>query len=125
MRIWDLAVLASNSAIEIDCHIIGRTKEENYTYTKKLSEEMYHTSRDHLDPTKLMILWDTIWPGEKDEMWRMVGDVYLHTNLFARDLACFTDLSKERQEGLKDTCIELSGQSMRYDDSYRRRFLAA
>ena len=110
----DLAILASSSAIGIDSHIHGLIKEKNYLHIKELAKELEGLSKEKLSPTCLVMLGEVVWPNIEDWEGKKKDDVYLQTNLFAKDLACFKEFPRERQEELRDVCVELSERSMHY-----------
>jgi len=65
------------------------------------------------------MLAEVIWPNNEDLKGKEKDDVYRQINLLAKDLACFKEFSRERQEELRDVCIELSKRSMYYSNPYR------
>ena len=103
----DLAFLTSLSAITIDSHLNWRVKKKEYSYVKKLVKELDRLSKEQLDPAGLIMLAEVIWPNKEDLKGKQDGDVYLQTNLLAKDLACFREFPRERQEELKDVCVKL------------------
>jgi len=115
----DLAFLTSSSAIAIDSHINGTAKKEDYSNVEELVKELYKRSKEQSNPTSLIMLAKVIWPNNEDLKGKKKDDVYLQTNLLAKDLACFREFPRERQEELRNVCIELSKRSMYYSDSYR------
>ena len=104
----DLAFLASLSAITIDSYLNWRVKKKEYSYVKKLVKELDGLSKEQLDPAGLIMLTEVIWPNKEDLKGKQDGDVYLQTNLLAKDLACFREFPRERQEELRDVCVRLS-----------------
>jgi hypothetical protein len=114
----DLAFLASLSAIAIDFHINKKANEKDYSNVKDLSKKLDELSKEHLDPISLFMLAEVIWPNKEDLKGKQDGNFYLQTNLLAKDLACFREFPRERQEELRDVCVELSKRSMYYSDSY-------
>lgn len=114
-----MAFLASLSAIAIDSHINGRVKEKDYSNVKELVKKLDGLSKEQSNPTGLIMLADVIWPDNEDLKGKEKDDVYLQINLLAKDLACFREFSRDRQEELRDVCVELSRRSMYYSDSYR------
>jgi len=104
----DLVFLTSLSAITIDSHLNWRVKKKEYSYVKKLVKELDGLSKEQLDPAGLNMLAEVIWPNKEDLKGKQDGDVYLQTNLLAKDLACFREFPRERQEELRDVCVRLS-----------------
>jgi len=104
----DLVFLTSLSAITIDSHLNWRVKEKEYSYVKKLANELDGLSKEQLDPAGLIMLAEVIWPNKEDLKGKQDVDVYLQTNLLAKDLACFREFPRERQEELRDVCVKLS-----------------
>jgi hypothetical protein len=104
----DLVFLTSLSAITIDSHLNWRVKKKEYSYVKKLVKELDGLSKEQLDPAGLIMLAEVIWPNKEDLKGKQDGDVYLQTNLLAKDLACFREFPRERQEELRDVCVKLS-----------------
>lgn len=115
----ELASLANLSAIAIDSHINGRIKKENYSNIRALANELDKLSKKKLDPISHFMLAEVIWPDDKDLEGKKDDDVYPQTNLLAKDLACFEKFPRERQEELRDVCVELSERSMYYSNTYR------
>lgn len=115
----DLAHLANLSAIAIEFHINETAKKENYSNVKDLSKKLNEFSKEQLDPTGLIMLAEVIWSDDKDLIGKREDDVYLQANLLAKDLACFREFPRERQEELRDVCVELSKKSMYYSNPYR------
>ena len=115
----DLASLANLSAIAIDFHINKKANEKDYSNVKDLSKKLDELSKEQSDPIGLIMLADVIWPNKEDLKGKQDGDFYLQTNLLAKDLACFREFPKERQEELRDVCVELSKRSMYYSNPYR------
>ncbi len=110
----DLAFLASESAIAIDSHIKGRVKEKDYSNVEELANKLDKFSKEQLDPIGLLMLAEVIWPNNKDLMGKREYHVYRQTNRLAKDLACFREFPKEKQEELRDVCVELSKKSKYY-----------
>ena len=104
----DLAFLTSLSAIAIDSHLNWRIKKKEYSYVKDLAKELDGLSKEQLDPAGLIMLAEVIWPNKEDLKGKQDGEVYLQTNLLAKDLACFREFPRERQEELRDVCVKLS-----------------
>ena len=103
----DLASLANLSAIAIDFHINKKANEKDYSNVKDLSKKLDGLSKEQLDPAGLIMLAEVIWPNKEDLKGKQDGDVYLQTNLLAKDLACFREFPRERQEELRDVCVKL------------------
>ena len=115
----DLALLASLSAIGIDSHIHGLIKEKNYFHIKELAKKLGEFLKKQSDPTDLVMLGEVVWPNIEDWEGKKNDDVYLQINLFAKDLAYFKEFPRERQEELRDVCVELSKKSMYYSNPCR------
>jgi hypothetical protein len=115
----DLAFLTSLSAIAIDFHINKKANEKDYSNVKELAKELDRLSKKQVDPTGLVMLAEVIWPNNEDLKGKEKDDVYLQINLLAKDLACFKEFPRERQEELRDICVELSKESMYYSNPYR------
>jgi len=105
-RGWGL--LASLAARGINSHIEKEVKKKDHVIIKELAEKLDKLSKKQLDPVGLIMLLQVIWPNHEDLKEKKKEDVYLQTNLLAKDLACFRKFSRERQEELRDICIELS-----------------
>jgi hypothetical protein len=114
MNLYDLVLLANNSAIEIDSNII-RKVYTGYSYVRELAQEMENASRNYLDSTEILLFVEVIWPNEKDRIGRNVDEVYLQTNLLAKDLFHFSKFPKERQEELRNICVGLSRQASKHN----------
>ena len=109
----DLAHLASLSAMVIDSYINNwRIKKKEYFYVKELIKELDRLSKERLDLGGLVMLAEVIWPNNEDLKRKEKDDVYLQTNLLAKNLARFREFSKEKQEELKDVCVDLSRRLM-------------
>lgn len=116
----NLAFLANLSAIAIDSHIIrGLANEKDYSNVKELVKKLDKFSKEKSDPTRLQMLAEVIWPDNKDLMEKEEDHAYLQVNLLAKDLDCFREFPRERQEELRDVCVKLSKKSMDYPDQYR------
>lgn len=115
----DLAFLTSLSAIAIDFHINKKANEKDYSNVKELAKELDRLSKKQVDPTGLVMLAEVIWPNNEDLKGKEKDDVYRQINLLAKDLACFKEFPRERQEELRDVCVELSKRSMYYSNPYR------
>jgi len=115
----DLASLANLSAIAIDFHINKKANEKDYSNVKDLSKKLDELSKEYLDPISLFMLADVIWTNNEELRKKEANDVYRQTNLLAKDLACFRKFPRERQEELRDICVELSKKSMYYSNPYR------
>jgi len=120
----DLAFLTSLSAIAIDFHINKKANEKDYSNVKELAKELDKLSKKQSDPTGLLMLAEVIWPNNEDLKGKEKDDVYLQTNLLAKDLACFREFPRERQEELRNVCVELSRRSMYYSNPYRLELAA-
>ena len=120
----NLASGASNAAIAIDHHLLGRAVQEEYQNINILSERLYGIVKNH-DIMSEMMMGDVIWPNREDWKGKTVEDTKLQKWLFAKDLETLTELSRERQEELRGTCLSLSRTAQRYSSLYKRRFLAA
>ena len=119
----NLASGASNAAIAIDHHLLGRAMQKEYQNINILSERLYSIVRDY-DPTPEWMMNDTIWPNREDWKGKTVEDTKLQTWLFAKDLETLTELSRERQEELRDACLSLSRNAQRYSRPFILRLAA-
>ena len=115
----NLSFEASNVAIAIDNHLLKRATPEEYQTVERLSDKLYGISKDD-DPTSKIMMAEIIWPNREDWKGKKVEDVELQTWLLAKDLSTFISFSRERQEGLRSICLELSNQARKYvPHSYR------
>lgn len=125
MNLWILADLSSKAAIGINSHIIGQHRDRRfYGYVKELAQEIEGASRRHLYSTEMDFLIKAIWPNEKNRG-NNIDQIYLEANLLSRVLYHFEELSRERQEELRDACLGLSKAAQSYFNLPRRHFLAA
>lgn len=98
---------ASFSADEMKFYMReGRIRSNSHV--KKLAEYLDNVSKGKQEVMESVMYADLIWPGFDDMRGKTTSDVYLHINLLAKDLRCFEELSRERQEELMNTCSRLS-----------------
>ncbi len=117
---YDLPLLASTAAIAIEFHLNSVGEKKYYDYVSKLAEKVDKFSKKEYDEFNMGVpLLESFWPDSKDWNGRVVDDIYLHANLLAKDLRCFTELSRERQEELRDVCIRISDRAALATHSYR------
>ena len=116
-----LDFLASLSAIAIDSHITEQANKKNYSNVRDLSKRLRMLSnKEELNPTGLLMFAKVIWPNDEDLKGKKDCDVYPQVNLLAKDLACFEELSREKQKELRNVCLELSKKSQYYSHLYKR-----
>lgn len=86
---------------------------EEYQDVQRLSNQLYKIL-EYPNPLYEKVMAETIWPDKKDWEGKNRGDIQLQTWLFAKDLLKFRDFSREKQEELRNTCIELSREAQCY-----------
>jgi hypothetical protein len=119
-----LDLLASRAAQGIDSYFRGKGKEEYYKHVDQIAKEIDSFSKDPRDLDWFGILTKIIWPIEEN-LKGVIEDVYLQANLLAKDLLVFRELSTERQEELRDVCLEISKQARYHRRGLHRSYLAA
>ena len=114
---YDLSWLVISTIIGIDNHIVERATQEDYNNIKKLSKELYKTSKSYISPDIEIMLAEVIWPNKEDRKCKKSEDVSLQTWFLAKELETLTKLSRNRQKDLKNTCIKLHEKIINYEFS--------
>ncbi len=115
---------ASEAAIDISNYILGEKHPINYQNIIKISEYLYNIPQnDWIDPHTTIMLAEGIWPNKKDWKGKTDGNLRVQTNLFAKDLASFTELSRKKQETLMNTCVDVSRVTIRRFQELRSTYL--
>lgn len=117
---FDLAFLASEAAIDMD-NIIGERSEEDSSilYLSKLLNEATQERGSGEKPLaahwqNALVLAYSILPREQfNKYWgsKSEEDVVMRTNLVAKELKNYRDLSKDRQRELTEFCVRLSREA--------------
>ncbi len=116
----DLAFFINNVAIEIDNHIIGRDKLEYnnlFRFRKILCDlvsnqwGLAHYVSVFKEPIENYI-------GKKFDNQAKIEDLTGELNKIYNDLEPMILLSKEKQESLRDFCVDLSKRTMDYREKY-------
>jgi len=119
IRNYNLAFLASEVAVDIDNYRIGRVQGYNsVNHLSKILNDL--TQGDNIGENFIendMVLAYAIAGGKENfhEYWkerRHIDNLPLHVNLVAKDLRDFKELSREKQKGLVNFCINLSQEIM-------------
>lgn len=122
-----LAFLASTSAVFLECYSGGIKIDEGLSMVGYLSEEIDYISKNPSIENSAMLL-SLVWPNQRDWKGRTTEDVYLHINLLAKDLKCFKELPKKKQQELVCDCLKLSEIASMRDPynlgSYRFKLVA-
>ena len=127
-KYFNLALNASEAAVDISNIVFGNNIGINYPNIREISEYLYNISQNNkIDTTEGLMLAEAVWSNRKD--WKGKREDYLkfQIRLFAKDLELLTQLSTERQEILRDACVDLSKSSLNYSRQLReaRRHLVA
>lgn len=128
MNFLDLALNTSEAAVDISNVILGNNLDINYQNINRISKYLYNISEsDRIDPTESLMLAKAIWPNKEDWKGKRDDDLKLQIGLFVKDLELLIELPIERQEILRDACVDLSKSSLNYSRELRgtRKHLAA
>ena len=104
----DLARLASIAAIKIDLHLNNVVNLRYYSSTEDLSERLESLSDKRYRFIDGMFFSEVFWPNVEDGKDKTMDDVYQRIEIFSKDLKNFKELSRDKQEGLRDACIRIS-----------------
>ena len=128
LRNGRLVFLASEVAVDIENHILDRTKYLDDKSVKYLSQLLNSITQGEnpiaLFPENHFVLNYAISGRENvKEYWegKTNYDVLLQINLVAKELRDFKTLPQERQKSLVDFCINLSNEAISYYDQYYGR----
>ena len=116
--LWRRAIF---SATEIEVYM-REGKRFGHSHVRKLAQELESFSREKPDILRADIYSRLLWPNWDDLEGKTTTDAYLQINLFAKDLRYFEELSRERQEKLRETCDKLS--KLAHSNLYRLRLAA-
>lgn len=127
LRNSDLPFLAAEAAVEISAYTQDRSQEdESVKHLSKLLNDLTigENPRAKL-PDNCVVLAYAISGREKFwEYWKNkthIDEVLLQTNLVAKELRAFKDLSKTRQKELTDFCVSLSKETAYHHIEYYSR----
>lgn len=108
----DLSLMASLSAIEIEVYMNKGTRFDQKSNVRELAEELEGFSREKPDMFRADLYSRFLWPSMDDFKTKTENDIYLQMNLFAKDLKYFEELSRDKQEELRENCTKLSRLAM-------------
>ena len=120
----DYPMLALEAAIGIDMYLKG--KQNKYQKElEQLADELDSVSKTEMSPIQLTMFAELIYGQDREShKGKNIKEVNLQIRLLSKDLSDMTVLSKEKQEFLKQTCIELSNQFSRYSHPFRSYMVA-
>lgn len=118
----DLPTLAVYTAGAIEQHlnkysISKEIHEDNQEAVERLSTKLQEATEEPLDLKLFCVISDMLWPMQEDKREKRKDDIILQTHLFAKELKNYQSLSRERQEELKDYCLELFDKILAYENS--------
>ena len=113
-----LPIIASGAALDIECYLQGG-EQSSSEYVNHLAEEVDRISKNPSIDNSVM-LTKLAWPNREDLKGKSIEEAYVWANLLAKDLKYFREFPREKQEELRDACMELS--DLFYEDMYHTRY---
>lgn len=112
-KYFNLALDTSEVAVDISNIVLGNKVDINYQNINGISKYLYNISQSNrIDSTEDLMLAEAIWPNKEDLKGKRNDDLKFQIWLFAKDLELLTELPTERQEMLRDVCVDLSKSSL-------------
>ncbi len=123
IRDIELPLLASETAIDIDNYIGGRSQEnKSVLYLSKLLEDATQGENPEAKfPDNCLVLGYSISGREKfNEYWKgkNIDEMVLQIKLISKDLEDFKNLSMTQQKDLMNFCVRLSKEVSYHRDEY-------
>lgn len=124
-----LAFLAAEAAVDLDNYRQGKSQEdESIKHLSKLLNKITQEEDPEVKRLDNPIILSYAISGREDfqEYWKdkSADEVLLQTNLVAKDLRDFRNLSKTHQEELTDFCVRLSREAQHQYGQYPFRLTA-